>query len=109
VSKELIEKLKNKDTRRKFARGYKDWGVWFEVPETREIYYKFELPEGARIVVMERDFRDFRSGGEAGFERGIAAYYSEHPNFFSRRIISENELDWILLDVKKELLKGEEK
>jgi hypothetical protein len=59
MNEELIAKLKNKDTRRKFASGYKDWGVWFEVPEANEVYYKYELSEGARIVVMERDFRDF--------------------------------------------------
>ena len=45
--------MRNNDQRKEWLKNYKDWPVWFEVPEASEIYYKFNLPDGSSIVICE--------------------------------------------------------
>ena len=45
--------MRNNDQRKEWLKNYKDWPVWFEVPEASEIYYRFNLPDGSSIVICE--------------------------------------------------------
>lgn len=45
--------MRNNDQRKEWLKNYKDWPVWFEVPEASEIYYRFNLPDGISIVICE--------------------------------------------------------
>ena len=45
--------MRNNDQRKEWLKNYKGWPVWFEVPETSEIYYRFNLPDGSSIVICE--------------------------------------------------------
>lgn len=45
--------MRNNDQRKGWLKNYKDWPVWFEVPEASEIYYRFNLPDGSSIVICE--------------------------------------------------------
>lgn len=45
--------LRNNEARRKFIEDYTKWPVWFEVPETNETYYRYNLPDGSSIVICE--------------------------------------------------------
>lgn len=48
-----LPKLKNNDQRKEFLKTYRDWPVWFEVPQADEVYYKYVLPDGSAIVICE--------------------------------------------------------
>lgn len=45
--------LKNDSERKNFLRNYKEWPVWFQVPEAAEIYYRYDLPDKFSIVIRE--------------------------------------------------------
>lgn len=45
--------LKNNEKRREFLDGYRNWPIWFEVPEAEETYYRYNLPDGSDIVICE--------------------------------------------------------
>jgi hypothetical protein len=51
--RELIKKWANDDKRRAFPKEYRDWGVWITLRELDLTFYKYDLPDGKRIVVME--------------------------------------------------------
>lgn len=48
-----LPKLKNNDQRKEFLRTYRDWLVWFEVPQAEEVYYRYILPDNSAIVICE--------------------------------------------------------
>lgn len=43
--------LKNMEEREKFILSFKDWNVWCQNELTEETYYRYDLPDGAAIVV----------------------------------------------------------
>lgn len=49
---ETLIRLRNKQEREAFLENYERWGVWKEIPELRVRFYKYDLPNGARIVVQ---------------------------------------------------------
>ncbi len=48
----LCQQLKNKAERLAFLENYAHWGVWKEIPELRVRFYKYDLPNGARIIAQ---------------------------------------------------------
>ena len=47
-----LRQLRNKQEREAFLENYACWGVWKEIPELRVRFYKYDLPNGARIVAQ---------------------------------------------------------
>lgn len=47
-----LRQLRNKQERESFLENYACWGVWKEIPELRVRFYKYDLPNGARIVAQ---------------------------------------------------------
>lgn len=45
--------MKNNDQRKEFLDSFHDWPVWFEVLETSEVYYRYNMPDGNSIVICE--------------------------------------------------------
>ena len=45
--------LRNNEQRKEWLNNYKEWPVWFEVPEAAEVYHIFNLPDGSSIVICE--------------------------------------------------------
>lgn len=45
--------LRNNEQRKEWLNNYKEWSVWFEVPEAAEVYHIFNLPDGSSIVICE--------------------------------------------------------
>lgn len=45
--------LRNNEQRKEWLNNYKEWPVWFEVPEAAEVYHMFNLPDGSSIVICE--------------------------------------------------------
>lgn len=47
-----LRQLRNKKEREDFLENYQQWGVWKEIPELRVQFYKYDLPNGARIIAQ---------------------------------------------------------
>lgn len=45
--------LKNNDQRKRFLETFREWPVWFEVPQAAEVYYRYDLPDGCSLVICE--------------------------------------------------------
>ena len=45
--------LKNNDQRKKWLNTFREWPVWFKVPEAAEVYYRYDLPDGSSLVICE--------------------------------------------------------
>lgn len=48
-----LKELTNNKKRKEWLESYRDWPVWFEVPEADEIYYRYDLPDGYSVIVKE--------------------------------------------------------
>ncbi len=47
ASKPDFPVLSNNDKRKEFLKGFHEWPIWFEVPEKKETYYRYNLPDGS--------------------------------------------------------------
>lgn len=45
--------LKNADQRKEWLAKYKDWGLWYRDENIDVNYYKYDFPDGSRLVVTE--------------------------------------------------------
>lgn len=45
--------MKNNDQRKAFLETFRDWPVWFSVPQSSEVYYRYDLPDGVSLVICE--------------------------------------------------------
>lgn len=69
ASKPDFPVLSNNDKRKEFLKGFREWPIWFEVPEKNETYYRYNLPDGSSIVICE--YKTYQSWKE---------YYKEDPH-----------------------------
>lgn len=53
LSKPGFPVLRNNEKRKEFLKGFHEWPIWFEVPEKKETYYRYNLPDGSSIVICE--------------------------------------------------------
>lgn len=53
LSKPDFPVLRNNEKRKEFLKGFHEWPIWFEVPEKKETYYRYNLPDGSSIVICE--------------------------------------------------------
>lgn len=49
--KQELPVLKNMEEREKFILDFKEWNIWCQNELTEETYYRFDLPDGAAIVI----------------------------------------------------------
>lgn len=48
-----FQNSKNNEERKEFLAKYREWPVWFEVPQAEETYYRYILPDGSAIIICE--------------------------------------------------------
>ncbi len=48
--------LKNDDQRKAWLDKYREWPVWFEVPQASEVYYRYDLEDGYSLVICEYQY-----------------------------------------------------
>lgn len=61
-----LPKLKNNEERKEFLAKYREWLVWFEVPQAEETYYRYILPDGSAIVICEYKWEKYVPGEPEG-------------------------------------------
>ena len=52
-----MEILKNNEQRKAFLKTFREWPVWFEVPQAEQIYYRLDLEDESSIVICEQKIR----------------------------------------------------
>ena len=96
-------KLKNKDVRTHFLQNYKNWKLWFNVPQLDWNVYKCELSNGSRIIVVENFYLGWDNKRLSNFAFnirkqnesvpfGYCMSYSEYQDYMTRNQI-EVEFD----------------
>ena len=45
-----MNKMKNNEQRKEWLRNYKAWGVWYTDDNIGCTYYKYDFPNGARLI-----------------------------------------------------------
>lgn len=94
-----IPDLKNRDERKLWVKNYKDWGLWYRDAKIDVKYYKFDFPDGSRIVVKEYPGRTDR------WRTSNNAYYHiiPHNGKIQHQEASETELIDFLTKIRKEM------
>lgn len=107
-TKELIALWSNDTKRRAFLETYKEWGVWFEQPQTNCTYYKFDLPDGTKIIVME--YLGYNHGYKCLNESEYILhkqFYLQDKEYFQPTVVSDSFISNYLKDLKAKIIKGE--
>lgn len=50
--------MKNNNQRKEWLENYKDWGLWYRDEHIDVNYYKYDLPDGSRLIVEEYPQRE---------------------------------------------------
>ena len=50
--------LKNNDQRQEWLKDYKAWGLWYRDENIDVNYYKYDFPDGSRLIVAEYPQRE---------------------------------------------------
>ena len=53
TKRELIKLWSNDQKRKAFIQDYKTWGLWFTQPELDLTFYKYDFPDGSRLIAIE--------------------------------------------------------
>lgn len=69
-----LRPLRNKQEREDFLAHFENWGVWKEIPELRVRFYKYDLPNGARIVAQTYVHPPIKYLSYSQEERTVAEY-----------------------------------
>lgn len=73
--------LKNNDQRAEWLRNYKSWGEWYQDDNINARYYKYDFPDGSRVVVVEYLCKRYRAKKEdPDSEWGSGHYHLIHSS-----------------------------
>jgi hypothetical protein len=80
---ELIQLWANTDKRREFLKDYTNWGIWNTAPELGLVYYRYDLPDGGRILAMEYQHENrYAYSGEEGLQTSTVYYLWDGEYFY---------------------------
>lgn len=105
--KKLIALWSNDKIRRAFLKTYKEWGVWFEQPQTNCTYYKYDLPDGSKVIVMEylgyNAYPEMFGGSDYSIKTQM---FLQTKEYFQPNVASDSYISNYLKGVKTKMLKG---
>jgi hypothetical protein len=108
--KTLMKLWRNYESREVFFKAYRDWGVWFSVPEVDFTFFRYQLPNGDTIIAMEHN-RHTYVGIKEGYQwsTGVRYYIKKSGKLFTPdNLTSSSALNEILKNVKTALQKEKE-
>lgn len=103
----LVKLWANIEKRRAFVGEYKTWGVWFTVPELDLTFYKYDIPEGNRIIAMEYK-REPHYREETGALNGVIIDYQlylQRSEYFKPSCTNDYAINDYLKDLKVKMQK----
>ena len=94
TTQELLELWANNDKRREFVNNYQVWGVWFTQPELDLTYFKYDLPDGKKLIAMEYLRESHAWEKDAGHDEPIVNtnFYLWKEKHFNPSSASEYEM-----------------
>ncbi|MGN0308378.1 MAG: hypothetical protein ACI4DN_09195 [Lachnospiraceae bacterium] len=81
--------LKNADQRKEWLRNYKDWGLWYRDENIDVNYYKFDFPDGNRLICCEYPARDHEWVYETRDEIHYHLLEKNKPKYDSKKTYDE--------------------
>jgi hypothetical protein len=103
-NEELIKLWANSEKRKAFVETYKEWGIYACIESLALTYYKYILPDGAQIFVMEHMQEVYRyNEGGLKWESG-KKYYLQKGDHFEPRSVGLSTIDEHLMSLKQTLL-----
>lgn len=100
--------LKNNDQRKKWLENYKEWGLWYRDENIDVNYYKYDFPDGTRLVAAEYPQRemyyDKRQEDEVYYhllEKNKKAYKRTYDEKYRHHTNSISELVEYLKNLQK--------
>lgn len=111
TTQELLELWANNEKRREFVNNYKAWDVWITQPELGLTYYKYELPDGKKLIAMEYLREPNSWDTDAGHDETIVNtnFYIWKGRHFNPAPASEYEMADCLKNLKGTLSKEQKK
>lgn len=111
LSKPDFPVLRNNEKRKEFLKGFHEWPVWFEVPEKKETYYRYNLPDGSSIVICEYNrwlFWKFQYTDENPESRETRLYLLRKGyHYLNDCRASETDIVDYLKNVQKQIREGQ--
>ena len=108
-NEELLKLWANDKKRREFVDKYKEWGVYSSAPEMNLTFYRYELSDGVKIVVMEYLQKTHSSKPESIGWRTETKVYLQKDACFMPHAVSEYVISDHLKILKKGLLDAAKK
>lgn len=81
--------LKNADQRKEWLKNYKDWGLWYRDENIDVNYYKYDFPDGSRLICCEYPARDYEWIYEARDEIHYHLLEKNKPKYDSKKTYDE--------------------
>jgi hypothetical protein len=105
TNQELVLLWANTDKRKAFLANYKNWGSWLTVQELGLTYYRYDLPKGEKILVMEYQRRNpYPIANEESLQT-VVVYYLWDGAFFIPNPAGEYFITDKLKNLKVEMQK----
>jgi hypothetical protein len=95
----------NDQKRREFVKDFKPWGVWFIQPELGLTFYKYDLPDGNRIIAMEYVREPYYYEESKGDVITCCRLYLQKEKYFNPSPVSEYVIADHLKELKVKLIK----
>jgi hypothetical protein len=107
TSQELIKLWSNDRKRKAFVEDYKSWGIWFSQPELDLTFYKYNLPDGSKLIVMEykREPHYGEKENENGEPMTDIKFYLHRDTYFRPHPVSGHVMYEHLMTLKGKLMK----
>jgi len=104
-SNEQLKKLwANDKTRRDFVKLYKEWGVYSTAPELNLTFYKYDLPDSVKLIVMEHMQKNYHPRHEEPEWHTRTKTYLQKSEYFMPDSVSDYVVSDHLKELKRTLL-----
>ena len=107
TKQELIKMWSNDQKRAAFIKDFKAWGVWFTQPELNLTYYKYDLPDGSRLIAMEYLRKAYLGEKVVGGDTAVTCHnhYLQSDAYFNPSSAPVYTMTNRLKDLKEKLAK----
>lgn len=107
--------LKNNDQRKEWLNNYKEWGLWYRDEHIDVNYYKYDFPDGSRLVVAEYPQRRMYWRPNELADEHYYHLLDKHRKWygtdktFDQQYVHSTDSETGLVEFLKNLQKGEKK
>lgn len=107
TNQKLVKLWSNDRKRKAFIQDFKAWGVWFTQPELNLTFYKFDLPDGSRLIALKYLRTPYPNEKPDGDTEPVSCskHYLQRGAYFNPAAASGYEMADHLKFLKEKLMK----